>query len=43
MMKKWNRLLALGLSLTLLAACTPKKADPTRSEEHTSELQSHAY
>ncbi len=28
MMKKWNRLLALGLSLTLLAACTPKKADP---------------
>ena len=29
MMKKWNRLLALGLSLTLLAACTPKKADPT--------------
>ena len=29
MMKKWNRLLALGLSLTLLDACTPNKADPT--------------
>lgn len=34
-MKKWNRLLALGLSLTLLAACTPKKADPTPTPEPT--------
>lgn len=34
-MKKWNRLLALGLSLTLLAACTPKKAEPTPTPEPT--------